>query len=177
MKKSHFWMLLALVTVLTSGCAIRHDYTWQEYQIAAAKISPDVHFSEEQAISIVSGDSDKKIIFLGNVGAHQYFGSEQSLADGIVEQLSKELAARGLKVAEGEKKSLEIKVNGSHFEQGMWKIAATLDCSIKFGNGKENSFSVRNSSPATVDRTYNGAVAMAVIKIINDPEVLAYIAE
>jgi len=48
---------------------------------------------------------------------------------------------------------------------------------VKFGNGKTKSYTVRNSSPDTVYRTYNGAVALAVIEIINDPEVLTYINE
>jgi len=59
----------------------------------------------------------------------------------------------------------------------MWRIAASLDFSVKFGDGKTKLYTVRNSSPSTVDQTYNGAVALAVLEIINDPEVLTYINE
>jgi len=86
-----------------------------------------------------------------------------------------ELQSRGLKLNNPAEKSIEITVIRSQFERGMWKIAVTLEFMVKLGNGKSKSYEVRNSSPHTVDHTYNGAVALAVIKLINDPAFLKYI--
>jgi uncharacterized lipoprotein len=146
-------------------------------QITPKRISSQNSFTEGQEIGIIKGKSNDSKIFLGNVGAHQYYGSEQSLTDGIVDQLAKEMRNKRLEIKNTAEKSLEITVNRSNFERGVWKIAATIEFTVKFGNGKTKSYTVRNSSPATVDRTYNGAVALAVIEIINDPEVLTYINE
>ena len=170
--------LLVVITILTlMGCAIKHDYVWIEYPIKPERVSSQNSFTEGKEIWIIKGKSDDSKIFLGNVGAHQYYGNEQSLTDGIVDQLAKEMRNKRLEIKNTAEKSLEITVNRSNFERGMWKIAATIEFTVKFGNGKTKSYTVRNSSPATVDRTYNGAVALAVIKIINDPEVLTYINE
>ncbi len=173
--KYNIFILVFLLSL--TGCAIKHDYIWKEYPIASDLIPSQNNFTEGRKIRIIKGKSDNSKIFLGNVGAHQYYGSELSLTDGIADQLTKELKNMNLEINNTSEKSLEITVNSLNFERGMWKIAATLEFTVRFGNGKSKSYTVRNSSPATVDRTYNGAVALAVIKIINDQEVLTYISE
>jgi hypothetical protein len=170
-------LLVPVVLLLFTGCSIKHDYVWNEYPIEPGRVTSEIQFREGQPVSIVKGKSDSSKIELGYVGAHQYYGSVQSLTDGIAEQLASELEKRGLEVNAAAEKSLEIAVNRSRFDRGMWKIAAILDFTVAFGNGTTKSYSVRNSSPATVERTYNGAVAVAVIEILNDPDVLAYINE
>ncbi len=176
MQSAYKPIILILILVIT-GCARKHDYVWNEYPITPGRISSQISFTEGQKIRILKGKSNDLKIFLGNVGPHQYYGSEQSLTDGIVDQLVKEMRNKGLLTNNTAEKSLEITVNRSNFRRGMWKLAATLEFTVKFGNGKTKSYTVRNSSPDTVYRTYNGAVALAVIEIINDPEVLTYINE
>ncbi len=168
--------ILVFLLVLT-GCTIKHDYTWMEYPITSDRVPSQNSITEGREIRIIKGKSDNSKIFLGRVGAHHYYGSEQSLTDGIADQLAKELQKKNLVINNTSEKSLEIEVNYSNFEQGTWKIAVTLEFTVKFGNGKTKSYTVRNSSPTSVDRTYNGAVALAVIEIINDQEVLTYINE
>ena len=165
------------ILLLINGCSssIKHDYAWHEYLITSERISPEASFTQGQEIRIIKGKSNTSKIFLGNVGVHEYYGSEQSLTDGIVDQLAKEMRKKRLEIKSTAEKSLKITVNRSEFEKGLWKIAATIEYTVKFGNGKVKSYTTRNSSPTTVDRTYNGVVALAVIEIINDPEVLKYI--
>ena len=168
--------ILILVLMITS-CTVRHDYIWQEYPITPERISSDVSFTEGQEINIVKGVSNDSTFFLGNVSKHHYYGSEPSLTDGLADQLAAEFQSRGLKIKDPTEKSIEVTVISSQFERGMWKIAVTLEFIVKLGNGKSKSYEVRNSSPHTVDHTYNGAVALAVIKLINDPSLLKYINE
>ncbi len=46
---------------------------------------------------------------------------------------------------------------------------------IKLGDGTSKTYEVRNSTPGTVDGLYNGAAALAVVEILKDADVLAYI--
>lgn len=169
--------LVLVMLFLVAGCTIKHDYVWYEYPIGPERLNWYVSFDDSDEIRIIRGQSDDSQIFLGNVGAHQYFGSLQSLTDGIADQLAMELRKRQLDINSTAQKSLEVTVISQKFERGMWRIAATLDFLVKFANGTIKSYTVRNSSPGTVDQTYNGAVALAVIEIINDQEVQAYINE
>jgi hypothetical protein len=172
--KQYMPALFALTLTLT-GCAIKHDYSWNEYAIAPERITSEIKVAKGQEIKVVAGKSSDATVLLGNVGLHQYYGSDQMLADGIAEQLSVELRKMGVGINNSANKSLEIAVTRSAFERGAWKIAATIEFTVKFGNGKTKQYSVRNSSPATVDRTFNGAVALSVIEMLNDPEVRNYI--
>jgi hypothetical protein len=169
--------IILILFVVLSACSINHDYVWKEYPITSDRISSQSNFAQDHEISIIKGKSDQSKVFLGNVGAHKYYGNLQLLTDGIVDQLSKEMRNRHVQIKNEAKKSLEITVNRVNFEQGMWKIATTMELTAKFGNGKTKSYTVRNSSPATVDRTYDGVVAIAVIELINDTELLTYVNE
>jgi hypothetical protein len=176
MKKMYILVVIVLCLSLTS-CAIKHDYVWSEYPIAAERVLIPVGTVQGQEVRILRGKSNDSKRFLGNVGVHQYYGSEQSLTEAIAEQFGKELQKLRCSVKDSAGKSLEITVNRAVFEQGMWKIAATIDFTVKFGNGKEKTFSVRNSSPGTVYGTYDGAIALGVIEMVNNSELMTYIKE
>jgi len=46
---------------------------------------------------------------------------------------------------------------------------------VELGSGVKKELKVRNSSPATVETAYNGAVALAVIEIMNNQEIMSYL--
>jgi hypothetical protein len=169
---------ILLLLVVLGGC-ISHDYTWHEYPIASDRISSNVSFTEGKEISIVKGKSDSTDIRLGKAGPHRYYGNMQSLTDGVADQLAIELRKKQLVVKNPAEKSLEVTVVRSNFESGTFAQAASMDVELKFGSGKIKSYTVRNRSPQTgidtVNRIYNGLVALAVIQIMNDQEVAAYI--
>lgn len=169
-------MILFLVF---TGCAtVKHNYIWREYPIASERIPSQNSFTEGQEIRIIKGKSNDSKIILGQFGRDQYYGSEQLLTNGIVDQLTNELQNKRIKIKDtAAEKSFKITVNRSSFKVGMWMYAATIEFKVEFGNGRIKPYTVRNSSPNTVERVFNGAVALAVIEIINDPDVLTYINE
>ena len=150
MKPTYKAFVLILFFILT-GCArpIKHDYIWNEYPITPERISFRNGFNVGQEIIIIKGKSNDSKIFLGNVGQHEYYGSEQSFTDGIVYQLAKELRNQRLEIKNTADKSLEITVNRSKFERGMIMIAATLEFTVKFGNGRTAMVTAFASTPWT----------------------------
>jgi hypothetical protein len=155
--------------------ATTHEYVWSEYPIAPERVSTQIVFTEGQELWIAAGKSGKARIILGAIGANEYFGSRQLLADAIVVQLTGEMRNKGLRIVDTAGKSLEIRVDRTDYEMGLVKFAATIEFTVKFGNGTTKSYVVRNSTPGPVERAYNGAVALAVIRIMNDAEVFNYI--
>lgn len=165
-------LILTLFLVLT-GCA--HDYIWSEYPIDPARIASRESFTEGREIKIIKGKSEDAKILLLTYAGNQYYASRQSFADGIADQLAKELRNRRIKTGNTAQKSLEITVSDIAVDYGAVRLATAIEFKVAFGNGRTKSYLVTNASPASFDRTCNGAVALAVIEIINDPEVLAYI--
>ncbi len=183
MKTKCNGFIFVLLFVL-SGCAIKqieHDYTWSEYQIYSDQVRLQNSITKGREVRIIQGKSDNSKIFLGSIYVghqqHRYYGSLQSLTDGIADQLAKELQNRNLIINNTSEKSLEITVIRSNFDDGMLTMGATLDFTVKFGNGIIKSYTVRKSSFGTVPQTYNGAVSLAIIEIMNDRAVQTYINE
>lgn len=176
MKPAYRNLVFVLVLmVVGAGCTIRHDYVWSDYTVPADQISAQAKFTDGQKINVIEGKSSESKTLLGRIGVHEYYGTPQSLTHGIVDELTRELQKRRLDVNAAADKSLEVAVSRVYFEQGMWRGAATIEFTVKFGNGKSKPFTVRNSTPGTVPRAYDGAVALAVVQIINDPEVRDYV--
>lgn len=165
--------VVVFVTGLT-GCTIKHDYVWQEYPITEDRVTAAT-YSQGSKLNIIKGECNREVFMMGSIGPHEYYGSLQTLSDGIADQLAETLELKGITPDQASEKSLTIRVTHTDFEQGMWKVAATIDYEVAFTDGKIKKYSVRNSSPTTVEYTFNGAVALAVIEIMNDPEMLAYI--
>jgi hypothetical protein len=181
MRLTHKLIIAILFLVLT-GCGIiehKHDYTWKEYPITSERISPQVNFTEGREVNIIKGKTNDSKVLMGDLTilahTHKYYGSLQLLTDGIADQLTKEMRNKRLEIKSTAEKSLEITVNRSTFELGTWAGTATMEFTVKFGNGNTKSYTVKNTSPNSIDQIYNGAVALAVIEIINDLEVLTYI--
>jgi hypothetical protein len=177
MRKICLALCLGLLLGLATGCTFKHEYVWNEYPIQPDGMPANASFKTNQDLNVIRGESSKENIFLGDVGPHKYYGSEQTLTDGVAEQLSHELMKCGFGIKDGAKKSLEIAVTNTRFDRGLWVIAATIQFTLKLGNGKTKPYMVKSSSPTSVNDLYDGVVAQAVIAIINDPEVLAYVFE
>ncbi len=168
--------ILTAIILLLSGCGVkRHDYIWHEYFISANRVQSRITNESGKPLKVIGETADRSEKFLGEVGPNKYFGNDQALTDGLAEQLTSELQKRGVKITDTADKTIEVRVDRTEFERGMWKLAATLEFTVKLGGEKVLQYTVRNSSPTTVDNTYDGAIALAVIKILNDPSVAAYI--
>ncbi len=177
MFKKIFFLLVVLVLSSCAPKVIRHDYSWVEYKIAPDRVTAQIDGENCPPLKIIKGISETTEKRMGNVGLHEYYGNNQLLTNAIADQLKWELTKRGLKISDTAEKSIELNVIHTAFERGMWKIASNLDFTVTMGGSKTKNISVRNSSPATVDLAYNGAVALAVIEILNDPEIASYINE
>ena len=62
-------------------------------------------------------------------------------------------------------------------EERLWTIRAALGFEVKAGNGYRLKQTIRHGTPTWVPRALNGAVALAVIAILNDPEIVEYLTE
>ena len=175
MYKKIFLVLSVLVLAACAPKVIRHDYSWVEYKIAEDRVNTSIAGENCPPLKLIKGTSATTEKKMGNVGLNEYYGNNQQLTNGLADQLKWELTKRGVKITDTAAKSIELNVVHTAFESGMWKIAANLDFTVTMGGTKTKNMSVRNSSPATVDLAYNGVVALAVIEMLNDPEIAAYI--
>ncbi|MFO7605815.1 MAG: hypothetical protein R6W72_05920 [Desulfurivibrionaceae bacterium] len=174
---SRFIIPIILFAIFFSGCS--HDYSWRKYPIAPERVSLATALKPGKSINIIEENTGSERRLLGTVGPHKYFGSNQQLAQGILVQISEELTLREIKVSGNTRKSLKISVLDAHMTEGIMMRNVDMEVRVAAGNGYERIFTVSNRSPtsASADYSYNGAVALVVIDVLNDEKILGYINE
>lgn len=93
----------------------------------------------------------------------------------MVEQTRKELAKNGQLASSGKAKTLELKVTHlqSNYIAFYWK--SNIKYSVTLGGSETFEKTVTHGSGDLI-QDLNGCVAEAVMKLLNDPKVVAYLA-
>lgn len=161
-----------------AGCSsepILHDYNWALYEINPALITTDQGLLEGNGVSVsYAGDLGEKIQ-IGELNRNKYHGSSAQLAQAVSVQLSDELKRLNVNVADGNQKSLVVSVSFPSTELGAFVVRATMRLRVEAGNGYVLEKAMSTGSPGTVPRAFNGLVSLAVVDILNDPQIAAYI--
>jgi len=161
-----------------TGCStepILHDYNWALYEINPALITTEENILAGNAISIsFAGDTGEKIQ-IGELNRNKYFGSSAQLAQAVSVQLSDELKRLKVNVADSNRKSLVVSVSYPSTELGAFVVRATMRLRVEAGNGFVLEKAMSTGSPGTVPRAFNGLISLAVVAILNDPQIVAYI--
>lgn len=160
---------------ILAGCgAITHEYTPTIYALEDGRIAT-VSSSDIESVAIVNGQNDDARIFLGEIGRHEYYGSLNQLTQTMVQTCETELLQRGIRTQEGADKRLSFSVDAAALDRGMWVVRGIWDVTVTTGSGLTKKYHVENATPNTVPRAHNGAAALAVIEVLQDPEIIAYL--
>jgi hypothetical protein len=161
-----------------TGCStepILHDYTWSLYEINPALITADESFLSGNTVSVsYSGDMGESMM-IGSLQRHQYNGSSAQLAEAVSIQLSDELKRLKVNVVDSSDKSLVVSVSQPATVQGAFVVRASMRIRVETGNGYVLEKAMSTGSPGTVPLAFNGLISLAVVAILNDPQIVAYI--
>jgi hypothetical protein len=170
MKIQNILWLSAILAL--SGCATIH-YTPQEYPLRDGLIKPTALVGS-LTINNVQTLTDEVIVhsYMGNK-----FGSDYKSITALMVNQTKKEAEKNLKAVNSDKKKtidLEVVYLKSRYIAYFWKselkYKATLDGSIVIEKD------VHHAS-GSVFQDLNGCIAEAVIDLLNDPKVTAYLGE
>lgn len=161
---------LALAVVLT-GCGTQ-PYTPQEYPLRDGLI-PKLAVKGAVQVNNAQPSTSEAIVY--SYGGSKLASNYQAITQLMVEQTKKEIAKNG-SVSPGKAKTIDLKVNflESRYIAFYWK--------------SEIKFTATLGSSGTVEKTVthgsgvllqdlNGCIAEAVMNLLNDPKVVAYLAE
>ena len=168
-------VLVTIFLVFMAGCSSHYAYEWTEYRIQSNRITTSDWFVKENSVSLINTQTNDTSVVLGSVGGYILDGSLKQLTDSVIAQLTRELTKRKITVSRDASKSLEIKVVSTDFEQGVWKVRANLNVHLQTGDNYVKDFLVSNSTPTTINQAFDGAIALAVINMLNNPDILAYL--
>lgn len=167
-----------IAALLLEGCPSlqRHPYVWVEYPVPTDR-RDEIVVEPRGSLSIENTQMDTTPLELGFVGIHYYDGSLAQLSEAVATQLASELAKQNARIVEEGAKRIDVSVDAAHLDHGVWVIRAYLRLTVNAGNGYRRTLTIDNASPGTVPRAYNGAVVRAVIALLSDPSIRAYLEE
>ncbi|MCZ6855669.1 MAG: hypothetical protein O7G86_17290 [Gammaproteobacteria bacterium] len=175
MKRSLQVTCFAFALATLGGCGITvHDYTPTIYALEDTRIMT-IDGDLIEAVVIRNAQPDEERFLLGRIGRHEYWGNLNQLTQTMVLTGETELLQRGIRVTDDAGKSLAFSVDTASLVRGMWVVRGVWDVTVTTGSGLTKSFHVENSTPNTVPRAHNGAAALAVIEVLQDPEIIAYL--
>ena len=176
MKKIFSYFLIFLLIITFSGCGIKNKYT---PKASTFKMRPINEFYTQNTILITNNSLLKEDIEAGSSLGNPFIINLPKWTNVAIEITKRELKKRGSNI--GNKSSLkELKLSIESVEITSYPFIARtiLNLSIEASNGYIKTYKVNNSSPtALFERSSDGAIMIAVNKMLNDPKIISFIKE
>ena len=166
-------LLIAMFVLSLQACGTL-EYTPETYEIAADRI-PD--FPLAGTVSVTNDQQDKTPRILFDNGATQFSSNYHAVTAHMVKQLTEEIKKHGQVKNSGTKKTIAVKITSLTAEAKFFHFNTAMSFNVTLGNGKSFTLSVTQGSPASVPHALNGTVALGVIQILKQNQVLKYLEE
>ena len=166
--KHSFWALVILFFL--GGCT--HHYIPNPSTFKLDQIN---EFSSQNAISLINAqESSDDVLFL-HFGAHKYFGNLQKWTDTAIAITKRELADREMNIVEDSPKSLKLSIETAKGTIGLYVARCETTLRAETGDGYVQTYKGDNRSPVTIYRAADGAVMRAVVEMLRDEKIIAYL--
>jgi len=175
MKKAVLIGLVVVVIGLTSGCShmLTHTYTPKVSKFDMDKIHK---FSVKNDVTLINRQSDSQQVLFAKNAMHTFYTDYNDWTDVAVVITSRELLKRGGHVSADAEKSLELSVLSSKVTSGGWGFRGHTKLHAKTGSGYEQTYHAEVPS-SILNRAADGALARAVMQMLSDKEIAAYLSE
>jgi hypothetical protein len=168
-----FKIVAAAVLLATLTACGTVPYTPQEYPLRAGLI-PKLVVNGDVQVNNTQPLTTEAIVY--SYGGTQFASNYKDITQLMVEQTKKEIAKNGQVASSGKPKTLDVKVNylKSTYIAFYWK--SEIKYTVTLGSSASVEKTVTHGS-GNVIQDLNGCVAEGVMKLLNDPKVVAYLAE
>ena len=166
-------LLLLGFSFLLLACA-PIQYVPVEYKINKERI-PNFEVYGEVVVENQQSDDSKRLLF--KEGTVEVEGNYKLVSEALVKHLEKEIKLHGVVKQADVKKNIGVKViliEGAG--GGLFHASSSMNAEALLGNGKKIDIVVTNSHMA-IQASMNQSIAYAVIYILENHDVLKYLAE
>ncbi len=164
--------LFILLAVLLSSCA--QTYHPVEYQLTDDRI---FNFDTTGPVTVLNGQHDITAVKIFDDKV-TWTSSDAEISEALSNQLQKEINKHG-HTKGGEEKFLTITVMKFYTDRSTFVFHTSVDVKVDGGNGFEKMLHIEDGTNGSfggnIVRSFNGAIAVAVIHILGDQDVLSYL--
>ena len=107
-------------------------------------------------------------------GPRDWVADLEQYTETAITMLGREMTKKGIAVAPQATKSVTLRVHDVQVSLG-WVIRCSLVLEAQHGDGTKSTIITENSSPGTAWRAVDGAIMLAVSRLLRDEQFLAYV--
>jgi hypothetical protein len=163
-------LFVILAVLALAGCGTT-QFKPTEYPLRAGLVKA-MHVKGEPVVTNAQAQPSPVIVYSY---AGTKLGSDLQAITAVMVKQTREELSKNATLEPGPQKTIALKVNSlvSHYKAFYWH--SQLQFNATLGNGVVVAMDVPHSSGA-VQQDLNGCIAEAVMKLLNDPRVRAYLA-
>ena len=92
---------------------------------------------------------------------------------------NRELTARGITIADGAPKVLQLSVESANTATGWFTASSEIVMRLETGDGYKATYTGKNSSAVMVnhERQIDGAMMRVIVAMLSDPQIVKYLTE
>ena len=164
-------VLGGLVLAALAGCGpleVKSDPT-------TCNVAPDAgsQLRGPQSITLINSYKAETQVKIQE-GARDWMADLQQYTETAITLLNGEMAKKGISNSPQAAKSVTLRIFNVHANPG-WTIRASLALEAQYGDGTKSAIVTDNSSPANAWRAVDGAIMIAVSRLLSDEKFLAYV--
>ena len=133
-----------------------------------------LRFEVNESIIIVNNQPSKEDKSLYG-GSMLIKGNWNEWTEKAVKLLKSELTKRGRTTNSPSKKMIKLAIENIELEAGAVLFSCELNLIVETGSGYKADYFVRNRTPHSLVRAGGGAITLAIIKMLNDKEIISYL--
>ena len=170
-------IVTAIAVLILGGCATnKHRYVPKVLTTDPSKFTALNGVSVRRPVALINAQDSGADVLLGSKGVNAYYSSLKDLTETVVINTTRELAKRQVSTNPSASTALRLSVTDVSAETTVLNVEAKMEVVVVTGSGVTKRIKVTNKTPGSIPRAYNGAVSLAVIEILSDPQILTYLA-
>jgi hypothetical protein len=167
----HLWSIAVASILLLTGCT--HFYLPKEVTFDMEKIS---NYSVQGNLNLVNAQDNLEQVLVIKTSGHQIFTNLSECTDTAIAIVTRELSNRGAKISTDGGKSLTLSVESISVTTGGWGFRGYADIQATTGDGYQRKYHGEVPS-SLLYNAVDGALARAIIAMLNDETVMFYLSK
>lgn len=163
-------LFLCITATLVSGCTHRFTPDIDTFQFDEIE-----EFTVNTRIRLINDQPFKDEVLFGSQGLHDYVADLNEWTAKAIELASRELSARGAKIAPDSDIVLKLSITDAESENGFFQLFCTATLRVETGDGYVGEYSANAGSPAHMSRAVDGAVTRVVAAMLRDQKIISYL--
>lgn len=172
MKSMKYALYCLLLCGLLLNLQCTHKFIPNTLPVNQEKV---LDFSGPGEVQLNNVQTSTEYIKVYRQGIHTYKADLNAWTDKAIGLVQEELEKREFSVTENGSKALDLAITLAQNRMGFMVFNFTMKLKVKTGDGYENEYEVKNTTPGSLKRAAGGAITLAVTEMLKDPKIIEYL--